>query len=124
MILDTESVIVDNGAFDSDGVLDLAPHKAPTNEDARMGEGNPLLIFVTGQDLVDDTFNDYKVVIESSIDGTIWGPEMTVQAGPNALNGKGLTFGLSSNVSRMIRVSLSGFTAGTYTAAVVLGVYQ
>lgn len=123
MILDTESVIVDDGAFDSTGDLDLAPHKE-SGEDATMGKGNPILINVTGHDLVADGGNDYAVVIESSVDGAVWGPEMRVQAGPNALMGRGVTFGLSSVVSRIIRVSLSGFTAGNYTAAVVLGVYQ
>jgi len=124
MIFDKEVMFADKDAFDHVGVIDLNYFGAATNEDKNPGPGNPLLVHWTGSGLVPDGGNLYTVVVESSVDGVIWGPEMTVQIGPNAINNKGVTFGLSSAVSRMVRMSITGFTiGGVWTAGIVLGHY-
>jgi len=124
MIFDKEVMFADRDDFSHIGVVDLNPSKAAANADSNSGPGETLLVHVTGNGLVPDGGNVYTVVVESSLDGVIWGPEMTIQVGPNSVNNKGVTFGLSSVVSRMVRLSLTGFTDGIYTAGIVLGVYK
>jgi len=121
MIFDKEVMFADKDDFSHVGEVDLVV--AGLGVDKNPGPGNPLIVHLTGSGLVPDGNNLYTVVVESTIDDVIWGPEMTVQVGPNSINNQGVSFGLSSVISRKIRLSLTGFTDGVYTAGIVLGVY-
>ena len=122
MIFDKEVMFADKDIFSHVGEIDLAI--AGIGVDKSAGPGEPLIVYLTGMGLVPDGGNLYTIVVESTLDDVIWGPEMTVQVGPNTVNNKGVSFGLSSAISRKIRLSLTGFTGGVYTAGIVLGVYK
>ena len=122
MIFDKEVMWADKDPFSSTNTVDLAPAFAPG--DFKSGPGEVIIVHTKGHNLVTDGGNLYYIDVESSIDDVIFGPEMRVYAGPQALANTGVSFGLSSVVSRIIRISLSGFVSGTWTCGVVLGVYK
>jgi len=117
MIFDKTMMWADDEAFNmASPTIDLGPGWLK-------GTGEVILVNVRGQNLTVDGGDQYYVTVTSSNDDLTYGNEMEVGMGLiTALNG-GLTFGLSSAVSRYVKMELTGFTAGTWTCGVVLGVY-
>jgi len=117
MIFDKQTMWADDDAYD------MASPAVDLGAGWPKGPGEVILVNVRGKDLTVDVGGQYYVTVTSSNDGVSYGNEMEVGMGLiTALNG-GLTFGLSSAVSRYVKIELTGFTAGTWTCGIVAGVY-
>jgi len=114
MIFDKEVLLAENLAFDGAGpeieIGSLTSNIGP-------GRGQVIPIHISGENVTGVAEN--YILIESSNDGTNWGNEMMVGAGPQVIMDGGVTFGLSTAVSRYIRLSFTGFTAGTFTGGII-----
>ncbi len=115
MIFDKELMLAEETAFDAAGpIVDLEAILP-----ARAAHGKILPVFFTGKNLAGS--DPYTVLLEDSLDGTTWtSVSMEIGVGLQSISDHGLTFALPSNVSRFVRLSIAGFTAGTFTAGIVM----
>jgi len=117
MIFDKEVMWADGDAFD------MASPAIDLGAGYPKGPGEVILVNVRGEGLEVDFGGQYYITVTSSNDGISYGNEMEVGMGLLTAHAGGLTFGLSSAVSRYVKIELTGFTAGAWTCGVVLGVY-
>jgi len=115
MIIDHEATIADNIAFDA-----TSPAFALNLPTPVMGNwGEPILLLVTGKDLVAPDGLILHVAGDLIPGGTFAVDEMTVTLGAIAAMSGGVIFGLPTNISPYLKVTLELATAGTYSVNVI-----
>jgi len=117
MIFDKELMLGDETSVLVDGpIVNLG---SLVNKVEYQGKGQIIPVYMTGKNLVGT--DPYKIVIEDSLDGTTWSSISTeIGIGIQGILDGGVSFGLPSNISKYIRMSVTGFTAGTFTAGIVM----
>ena len=117
MIFDKELMLGDETSVLVDGpIVNLG---SLVNKVEYQGKGQIIPVYMTGKNLVGT--DPYKIVIEDSLDGTTWSSISTeIGIGLQGILDGGVSFGLPSNISKYIRMSVTGFTAGTFTAGIVM----
>jgi len=110
MILDYESMFLDEAAFDATpAVLDLGC--------IRPGPGRPLKVFASGVGVTDMTA---IAVTDGATVGAATDALLTVPASATEMNEGGVTFTLPSETKEFVTIALTGITAGTVTAGIIL----
>ena len=120
MLFDKTLMLAEDLAFDATGpsimvgdLLNVVPGP---------GQGELITIYFTGKNLT--TSGGVYIAIDGSMNDADWGEDMTVGIGVQAAQDEGVTFALPSNVSRYIKLRVTGLTAGTMTAGIVLNSLQ
>jgi hypothetical protein len=100
------------------------------SKNLRVGEGwnagnfgEPIQLFVRGN-VVFDIANSPYLLVEEALDDlgnpTNWNEAMRIGLGTHALTDKGLVFGVPTNITGVIRVSLVNVDSGTWHAGAKL----
>ena len=115
MLFDKTLMLGEDTAFDSPGpIVDLEAILP-----ARAAHGQVLPVYFTGKNLTG--VDPFQIVLEDSLDGTTWTSiSMQIGVGIQGIVDHGVSFALPSNVSRFIRLGITGFTGGTFTAGIVM----